>query len=377
MDLYFGTGVNDFLVPRDSELFDRLPSPEDWLRWGGTESESFGSMNNMTVDEPSCKGRNLCNDVDAEIPGTKVENYSVPSRPGTLSEGSLQQNTFSHDLLEYQLNDLAEIDHVDDIFLSSFLDEGLPAMENLHGSFGFSPGYQYSPTATDDPSINTVSDSQSVSSNLYGLGGSKYLKADDFSISLGKEKEECSPSHSTPCKLGQKKGCSKLEAPMIKIPVPTTQNGEMGEETSLEESVLLELEGAMAKLTQKTRICFRDALYRLAKNSEEKQTVTQSQSGEFTVEKSLPPVDETSRSGAQRPMESVTNTIDRAIANLMFDNVDANAQNLDPAALVNFEGESIDPASVRSNGKVPNPMLGRANPRRTRNVLGDFQVWVQ
>jgi hypothetical protein len=42
MDWYFGSGIDDLLVPKYQELSDRLPSsPDSWSKWGIREPESF------------------------------------------------------------------------------------------------------------------------------------------------------------------------------------------------------------------------------------------------------------------------------------------------------------------------------------------------
>jgi hypothetical protein len=42
MDWYFGSGIDDLVVPKYQELSDRLPSsPDSWSKWGIREPESF------------------------------------------------------------------------------------------------------------------------------------------------------------------------------------------------------------------------------------------------------------------------------------------------------------------------------------------------
>lgn len=136
---------------------------------------------------------------------------------------------------------------------------------------------------------------------------------------------------------------------MINSMVPAEEsgiNGQVGCETSLEESVLQELQGVMDQMTENTRICFRDALYRLAKNS--KHGVTQYQNAMQRTSQSA-----ISRSERTQTRESETNTIDRAIANLMFSKMDFNARNM------NFE-TTVLPADAEV------PIVGTRN---MHNVL--------
>ncbi|CAN6483975.1 unnamed protein product [Victoria cruziana] len=79
------------------------------------------------------------------------------------------------------------------------------------------------------------------------------------------------------------------------------------EEGSMEATVLHELETSMARLNAKTRICFRDALYRLARNS-------------WPQAAAAVAVNDTCING-NGARELKTNVIDRTIAKLLFNNV--------------------------------------------------------
>ena len=122
---------------------------------------------------------------------------------------------------------------------------------------------------------------------------------------------------------------------MLNDSVPSDHDNEREKETSPEESALQELERATAKLTARTRNCFRDSLYRLAENSK-KQTVNQHQNGDHVVEKNLVKIfhDNALRVGETR--ESKTNAIDRAIASLMFTKMDLCAEESPRAATLDF-----------------------------------------
>ncbi|GMI83305.1 hypothetical protein HRI_001999500 [Hibiscus trionum] len=110
------------------------------------------------------------------------------------------------------------------------------------------------------------------------------------------------------------------------LPQDITANGFVSRGTSLEESVLEELEMVMTQLSDKTRICFRDSFYRLAKNSKQNRVAldrqgnlhAQTHSPKWTIS------EEKIRSGKKETTESETNTIDRTIANLTFDKMDIN-----------------------------------------------------
>lgn len=94
-------------------------------------------------------------------------------------------------------------------------------------------------------------------------------------------------------------------------------------EISMEESVLQHLENLTSQLTEETRICFRDSLYRLADNSKH-HDACQSRN-------TMPDQDSTWFS-EEETTELQTNVIDRTVANLLFSNVEFGAS----------EGSSLD-----------------------------------
>ncbi|CAN4108518.1 unnamed protein product [Withania somnifera] len=83
----------------------------------------------------------------------------------------------------------------------------------------------------------------------------------------------------------------------------------------MEESVLSHLENLTSQLTEQTRICFRDSLYRLADNSKHDLRQTRNpmpgQGSTWFSEKET--------------TELPTNVIDRTVANLLFSSVEFGA----------------------------------------------------
>ncbi|KAK9267003.1 hypothetical protein L1049_021397 [Liquidambar formosana] len=200
MEWYFGGGMDELVVPKGQEMSDRLPSPDSWLQWGMSASESYGTPNKYFVagtkpvrEEFNFNGKSFCGEVGVEIRGGEQSSGS------SVCSGSLDplfhRTTFVRDQPDYQLDDLAEIDQTDDIFLSSLLEEELFDTENIHGSFCFSPRSRYTMTPSDDLSTDMIIDSQSISSDLHGVGSLRYPKTLAFSPPLDWEKEDVSASH--------------------------------------------------------------------------------------------------------------------------------------------------------------------------------------
>ncbi|XP_062174279.1 protein LNK3 isoform X1 [Alnus glutinosa] len=341
MDWYFGSGIDDLVVPKYQELSDRLPSPDSWSKWGIREPESFRSPNkcfimdaNLAQQQLNHYGKSMRNEVELDAFHDKDHSCSSSICEG-FSEESFQQRALSRGWPACQLNDLAGFEQMNDIFLSSLI-EDLPEAESADGSFYFSPE-----SKCDMMQIDNL-DSQSMWNDANNTtGNSKYLKRHALSPLVGWDNRDLTAVQFIPCHLDQ------IDQPPVKGPfgedtVSSEQistNGNLGQETSPEESVLQELEMAMTQLTEKTRICFRDSLYRLAKNSKQHHLATQKQDIHLAMEKAPPwtAPDTTTRSESKKAMESETNVVDRAVANLMFNEIDFSGREFSSAASVNSD----------------------------------------
>ncbi|XP_034921208.1 protein LNK3 [Populus alba] len=340
MEWYSGSGIDDFVVPEDREVYDRLPSPESWSKWCADASESHEFSNKRFLMDSKLTGEEL--KFNGEILSKEVESFyngkdqsSGSSISGRLSEESLPQTALSCDQPDYQLDDLSEIEQLDEFFLSSFL-EDLPRNENLNGSFCFSAEAECGMASADNRFTDTMSDLQSISNDAHGMGSSKYLKTHAFSPSLSWEEGEVAASHFNQCNSDQK-DLALVKASLVNVLVPSEHDSMIGlvdEETSLQQSALQELEMVMAQLNDKTRICFRDALYRLASNSKQ-HPIKQDQNGDLSMETPGTGEDEKMGSGGKTTIEMETNAIDRAIANLMFCKMDLNIRDFPVSAPVN------------------------------------------
>ncbi|KAE8038440.1 hypothetical protein FH972_010951 [Carpinus fangiana] len=357
MDWYFGSGIDELVVPKYQELSDRLPSPDSWSKWGISESESFRSTNKRffmdanLAQQLNHNGKRMHNEVEYDAFHDKEHSCGSSTCEG-FSEESFHQRAVSRDRPDCQLNDLAGFEQMNDIFLSSLL-EDLPEAESIDGSFYFSPESQCGMMPIDNL------DSQSMWNDVNNTtGNSKYLKRHASSPLVEWDNGDLTAVQFIPCNLEQ------IDHPPVKEPFgedtvsseQISMNGDLGQETSTEESVLLELEMVMTQLTEKTRICFRDALYRLAKNSKQHLLATQKKDGYLAIEEAPPwtAPDTTMRSESKKAMESETNVVDRAVANLMFNEIDFSGREFSNAASINsneeVSGDTRPP--VKSKPKV-------------------------
>lgn len=95
MDWYFGRDDEDLTVPKDEEIFDRLPSPDSWNSWVNIVG-NFNSQKKLNVLG------------EAEL---------LSSEPMFYRHAFRQQSACAHDHSDVQLNDLPKIEEADDIFL--------------------------------------------------------------------------------------------------------------------------------------------------------------------------------------------------------------------------------------------------------------------
>jgi hypothetical protein len=112
MDWYYENGVDDLVVPRDQDLSsDGFPSsPEFWSKWGTCDSEPSNKcfdMDNMIEEE--FEMNDLCSEEMDKDSGSVV--------CGGSSEDSLRRSAISCDHQDYQLDNFAGIEQLDDIFL--------------------------------------------------------------------------------------------------------------------------------------------------------------------------------------------------------------------------------------------------------------------
>ncbi|RYR32463.1 hypothetical protein Ahy_A10g047028 isoform F [Arachis hypogaea] len=133
MDWYYGSDVNDFLVPKDQDLLDRHPSPGCWSNWGVNANEGFNlpkkfvvmdfmdeSFDNQFRLESSIHNRfneSLNNQIELESSLQDKDGSSSSSVCGGLPEKSFQQTALSCDQPNHQLQDLPRFKQTDDIFL--------------------------------------------------------------------------------------------------------------------------------------------------------------------------------------------------------------------------------------------------------------------
>ncbi|KAG5106552.1 hypothetical protein JHK82_043522 [Glycine max] len=283
MDWYYGCESSDLLVSKDQEnLLERHPSPENWSEWGINAPEGFNSPQEyliMDTDETEVEFNFIDESFNNEIEFDPCQ-YDKDQSSSSSACGGFAEQSFQQMALtcDHQLQDRSTFKHTDDIF-------------------------------------------------LYKRGVQKDIAASGF----------------VPCN-SDSKDCLDIEDHAVKVLDTFEQsNGDdtMLEQLSLEEYTLQAFEMLIAQFTEKTRISFRDALYRLARNT--KQHVIEDLDGGLNMHQEMPDsvYHETMRSEDNKPMESESNSVDRAVANLMFNKMEINILDLPLTTLVNLKQEVI------------------------------------
>ncbi|RDY03741.1 Protein LNK3, partial [Mucuna pruriens] len=307
MDWYYGSGVNDYLVPKDQDLLDRHPSPDYWSNWEISATEGFNSPKNFFIMDFFEERFN--NQIELEPSLHDKDQSSSSSVCGGLPEQSFQQTALSCDQPNYQLQDLPRFEPMNDTFLDP-VPEDMPCVddENLDKSISISTENQCS--STPGNLRKAITASKSVSS------------------------------------ISESKDFLDTEALQAKV----SRDDGMHEQSSPEESILKDLEMVIGQFTEGTRICFRDALYRLARNTEQQHAMVD-QDEDLNIQKPIPHTDhdETMRSQDKKPMESATNNIDRIIANLMFKSIEFNIHDPPLASSINSMQQVIESNDLHGN----------------------------
>uniref|UniRef100_A0A1J3IQA9 Protein LNK3 n=1 Tax=Noccaea caerulescens TaxID=107243 RepID=A0A1J3IQA9_NOCCA len=264
MDCYAGRNFEELLVPNY-----RKSSSEAYASngmWGGWSMKS---------DEAAEK----CFDYDGFSGGEGLLYSQMDMKTSEEEEEESKRSKAFYGASS--LHDFEGIEQMDDIFLSSILEDN------------------------DGDVHRTSSSNNSVgSSSMYG-GGSEVplfhchvmpLKGEAPFTTSGLSEENMFDSH-------------------------------YADDLSTEELVLQDLQIASGKLTDVARKCFRDTFYRLARNSQDKSDSVSTNSEEFHMQASRFNYGDRTRLSREEEIESETNSMDRAIANLTFNKMESNISN--------------------------------------------------
>ncbi|WCJ39197.1 Protein LNK3 [Euphorbia peplus] len=327
MEWCCASSMGERVVPKNQEVSESFPSPESWLhKWGRTEPENFAFPNkggSFAMDNNNFNGGILSD--EAEMDSCTYD------KDWSRSGGASQESSFQQ-TLDYQLLSLAGFESTDDLYLSSLM-EDMPGNEEFYNSYSMDPEMKEDMLDCDTISGDLVLNTKNTSADSHSMGSSKYLKTHAFSPSSDQERSHVSAPQ-------QQKHCSS-----VKGLVSSGHNGaneQVNEETCLEESVLEQLGMVMSQMTEKTRLCFRDGLYRLANNSRQHGAIHNPNGFDLLETSSWTEQEDKLRLEGKQTRESETNTIDRTIANLLFNKMDTNPNGFPVSASTSSQDESLE-----------------------------------
>lgn len=326
MEWHLRGNSDDFIVPdclnmyEDTHIEDVAPSRDAWSQRRVSQTKDMGLLNEYYVmsDFPSVEEMDFsqlpCGQL-SRIPH-EYQGASICGQP-SLTDCSASDSKPSVSS-QFDLDMENEMEDMDDIFSNSFLED-----EQMF------PDSMYRPLPFEDLLSAVDADSHNwLDSSNWGIS-----PPSSFSSLLGHEMEDCnrnedSSPYSTPKDSERSEGSptDNVLCAMDDIDAVSDVDEPI---KCFEETALLELGDVMLQLTEKTRICFRDALYRFAKTSEQKHiTCHNKQQEDITCHSKHvscsdnPPtcqtISESSRNAGSNCLESSTSAIDRMVANLMY-----------------------------------------------------------
>ncbi|KAK4379137.1 hypothetical protein RND71_000999 [Anisodus tanguticus] len=307
MEWFSRVDDGDLVVPKGLDGFS--PSSDSWSQY--CDTTPFGNFrseikrNNIRsyVGAEDCKVNENGLSNDMKHSGISEEPFDNAASQDSYYDMD-QWSSYPPDQLDFHLDNMTSIDQLDDVFLSSLLEDGPTGMDVCDKSSDLSTDSRCSMLLDDDDQARDEhSNIEHMTSNSCA-GTTKYFSAHAFTSPVDWESPEVNNSY-----LLKKAPHAEVA---VKLEHDRRDNRVSDEEISMEESVLQHLENLTSQLTDETRICFRDSLNRLADNS--KHDACQS--------RNAVPDQDSVRFSEEETTESRTNVIDRTVANLLFSNVE-------------------------------------------------------
>uniref|UniRef100_A0ACD5VMR0 Uncharacterized protein n=1 Tax=Avena sativa TaxID=4498 RepID=A0ACD5VMR0_AVESA len=300
------------IFPCGDELVENQKSGQGiyWTQWNSRLPDDLNT-NSAYTDEHE-KDASQCFDTDEQQRSSQWERSSA-------SAGAASSDCSTRPSEEQSEGPaLAELQHTketNDIFLSQFSDDEMRMMDAPFQALDMFPGSMHRLLSYENMLSGVLTDSQNQEENPHhnemdtmdtcGFPLFSHDLQDDLSNADGSLGTLVNP----PSK--DKSEVSTMKRSMSVADIESSSNGEV--------AVLEELEDIMFQLTKKTRVCLRDAFYRLAESSEAQctaangGTITSSNEQSFQQSEGI----ESSASTSDQA-ERETNAIDRTVAILAF-----------------------------------------------------------
>ncbi|KAK9123303.1 hypothetical protein Sjap_012905 [Stephania japonica] len=285
MESYFG-GDN---VPKDQGTPGYLlPSGQSKLE--GLSNRYINQATESTRDELGFDWKSSIYELNKEQPRswTACDEFPFADWGCESQEAYLQRIGSLGDQMDYQLDCLDEMDQTDDIFLyrtsGRSVQEGYSTvMRNPYGSVGLIPDFECS-TIPFDISLDMITESPSIFVEQTEMDSPNYFGNCNFSQSVEWENLEDDDKTSSMIPDSEQKKCSiATKAPITTGELFTSFEDMEKSDTSLEARVLMQLEVVTSQMHKRTRLCFRDALYRLARCSKQSRFLMRGQNEKLSL----------------------------------------------------------------------------------------------
>ncbi|KAM0954005.1 putative LNK family protein [Dioscorea sansibarensis] len=311
MDWYFREQSGDFVVPNDQETSevpctDEIsPSSDDWYQVDNNKSGSRGSPEKFcgrspmtNVGEFDFDPQNIydqVNNVPAVYNGKGSSNSSACRESSLLNHSAGTSEASYQGQPDFQLQ--SNMEQMDEIFLNSLLEDDLQNLGSPYEPLPMFPASAYRSLSFENFLTDVIVEPACL------------VKECSFPGSALEIRDSGNKENTSSWSLIRDE--SKASEDSYAEPVIKSENDAItvNEAKCLEETVLHKLEGVVTQLSEKTRICFRDALYRLAESSKK---------AEHRNRPSAAEVDHENSRNLKKGAESKTNAIDRTVANLLF-----------------------------------------------------------
>ncbi|MQL91687.1 hypothetical protein Taro_024294 [Colocasia esculenta] len=292
MDRYFRRDDEELIMPCDQEASgnqqadDRSPYPNGWLQWevGRTKYSTPPNMFLSMSMEPIGTGVNsnwhsLYENMDMQSSILDGEGSSNQSAYGDFSLVDNSARTFEASFYDEKIDDFWESTFVEDPPIMNGLSNSCDSAYKSTSFGNLLTDMLMDPhDSPDDSSIMGSTVPKASFSPLIDDLAEDEDQLDDVSPSLTAETSR-SPDGS-PMKMfawSDAYDPSNFQASVLSVLAPAEQTtsavvSHVQEQKYLETTVLQELEDVTSQLNVETRICLRDALYRLAKISKKRHS---------------------------------------------------------------------------------------------------------
>ncbi|MCE0481596.1 hypothetical protein HAX54_039456 [Datura stramonium] len=198
MEWFSRVDDGDLVVPRGLDGFS--PSSDSWSQWDSTPFGNFKTemkRNNIRsyVGAEDCKvtGNDLSNDVDMKDFGIHEEPFDNAASQASYCDMD-QWSSYPPEQLEFHLDNLASIDQLDDVFLSSLIEDCPTGMDASEETFALSTDSRCSMLLDDDQARDEHSNLEHMTSNSCA-GTAKYFSAHAFTSPVDWESQEVNNSY--------------------------------------------------------------------------------------------------------------------------------------------------------------------------------------